>query len=158
MAGGVAPITAGHRWSRFGEDSDGIKAQKTIKITGLSWTFYGSSCPQLETIISDQLWQVFQEDYRQAAGLLRLHIHDCFVQGWDGSVLVDGFASGPIEKNAPPNLTLRPEGFTIIEDMRHRVHEACGPVVSCSDIVALAARDSVYVVCIITRTNNIMLI
>ncbi|KAK9110537.1 hypothetical protein Sjap_018597 [Stephania japonica] len=122
-----------------------IKAQTTIKITeGLSWTFYGSSCPQLETIISDQLSQVFQEDFRQAAGLLRLHFHDCFVQGCDGSVLLDGSASGPSEKNAPPNLTLRPEGFAIIEDLRRRVHEACGPVVSCTDIVALAARDSVY--------------
>ncbi|KAK9111180.1 hypothetical protein Scep_018699 [Stephania cephalantha] len=88
----------------------------------------------LETIISDQLWQVFQEDFRQAAGLLRLHFHDCFVQGCDGSVLLDGSASGPSEKNAPPNLTLRPEGFAIIEDLRRRVHKACGPVVSCSDI------------------------
>ncbi|KAK9134418.1 hypothetical protein Syun_013748 [Stephania yunnanensis] len=122
-----------------------IKAQTPINIIdGLSWTFYSSSCPQLETIIRDQLWQVFQEDYRQAAGLLRLHFHDCFVQGCDGSVLLDGSASGPSEKNAPPNLTLRPEGFVIIEDLRRRVHEACGPVVSCSDIVALAARDSVH--------------
>ncbi|KAK9134417.1 hypothetical protein Syun_013747 [Stephania yunnanensis] len=64
-------------------------------------------------------------------------------EGCDGSVLLDGSATGPSEKNAPPNLTLRPEAFAIIEDLRRRVHQACGPVVSCSDIVALAARDSV---------------
>ncbi|KAG4195437.1 hypothetical protein ERO13_A06G111202v2 [Gossypium hirsutum] len=62
--------------------------------------------------------------------------------GCDASVLLDGSASGPSEQDAPPNLTLR--GFEIINDLRARVHKECGRVVSCADIVALAARDSVY--------------
>ncbi|CAA0831157.1 Peroxidase 12 [Striga hermonthica] len=80
----------------------------------------------------------------QAVGLLRLHFRDCFIQGCDGSVLLEGSASGPGEQQAPSNLSLRAEAFRIIDDLRRRVPEECGRVVSCSDIVALAARDSVF--------------
>ncbi|KAF6157843.1 hypothetical protein GIB67_003743 [Kingdonia uniflora] len=112
-------------------------------VKGLSWTFYKSSCPKLETIVTEQLKKEFKKEIGQAAALLRIHFHDCFVQGCDGSVLLDGSASGPSEKDAPPNLTLRKEGFRIINDIRALVHKACGQVVSCSDITALAARDAV---------------
>lgn len=110
---------------------------------GLSYSFYASNCPKLESIVRNQLKQVFQKDIVQAAGLLRLHFHDCFVQGCDGSVLLDGSASGPSEQDAPPNLSLRKEAFKIINDLRALVHKACGRVVSCADITALAARDAV---------------
>ncbi|KNA10233.1 hypothetical protein SOVF_146350 [Spinacia oleracea] len=110
---------------------------------GLSYSFYSSNCPKLESIVRNHLKQVFQKDITQAAGLLRLHFHDCFVQGCDGSVLLDGSASGPSEQEAPPNLSLRKEAFKIINDLRGLVHKTCGRVVSCADITALAARDSV---------------
>lgn len=67
-------------------------------------------------------------------------------QGCDGSVLLDGSAGGPSEKSELPNLTLRKEAFKIINDLRDAVHKQCGRVVSCSDIVAIAARDSVVLV------------
>ena len=63
-------------------------------------------------------------------------------------MLLDGSASGPSEQDAPPNLTLRPEAFVIINELRELVHKKCGQVVSCSDIVALAARDSIALVCV----------
>ncbi|XP_047339125.1 peroxidase 12-like [Impatiens glandulifera] len=119
-------------------------AAATAAAPGLSWNFYDSSCPKLESIVRKQLTKVFKDDVGQAAGLLRLHFHDCFVQGCDGSVLLDGSAGGPSEKSAIPNLTLRKQAFKIIDDLRRRVHKDCGRIVSCSDIVALAARDSVY--------------
>ncbi|KAM7507924.1 hypothetical protein LguiA_018377 [Lonicera macranthoides] len=65
-------------------------------------------------------------------------------QGCDASVLLDGSARGPGEQEALPNLTLRPGAFRIIDDLRHRAQEECGRIVSCADIVALAARDAVY--------------
>lgn len=68
------------------------------------------------------------------------------MQGCDGSVLLDGSASGPSEKDAPPNLTLRPEAFVTINKIRELVHKKCGQIVSCSGIAALAARDSVALV------------
>ncbi|KAF9602896.1 hypothetical protein IFM89_032636 [Coptis chinensis] len=113
-------------------------------VGGLSWSFYKSNCPRVEKIVRDELKKAFKKDIGLAAGLLRIHFHDCFVQGCDGSVLLDGSASGPSEKNAPPNLTLRPGAFKIINDIRERIHKACGQVVSCSDITALAARDAVF--------------
>ncbi|OIT05558.1 peroxidase 12 [Nicotiana attenuata] len=57
------------------------EAQGTQPIVkGLSWTFYDSICPNAESIIRSRLRQVFWQDIGQAAGLLRLHFHDCFVQ------------------------------------------------------------------------------
>ncbi|KAE8714288.1 Peroxidase 12 [Hibiscus syriacus] len=113
-------------------------------VSGLSWTFYQNTCPILEFIIRDYLISVFTNDIGQAAGLLRLHFHDCFVQGCDASVLLDGSASGPGEQQAPPNLSLRARAFEIINELRNRIENACGRIVSCADILALAARDSVY--------------
>lgn len=49
-------------------------------VPGLSWTYYDVSCPNLEAIVRGQLKKVFKNDIGQAAGLLRLHFHDCFVQ------------------------------------------------------------------------------
>ncbi|XP_074284338.1 peroxidase 12-like [Silene latifolia] len=113
-------------------------------VKGLSYNFYSSSCPKLEAIVRGHLAKVFKQDITQSAGLLRLHFHDCFVQGCDGSVLLDGSASGPSEQNAPPNLSLRPQAFQIINDLRALVQRTCGRTVSCADLTALAARDSVY--------------
>lgn len=57
------------------------EAQPSVPLVkGLSWAFYESKCPKLESIVRKQLKKVFKEDIGQAAGLLRLHFHDCFVQ------------------------------------------------------------------------------
>ncbi|KAK9072152.1 hypothetical protein SSX86_008584 [Deinandra increscens subsp. villosa] len=122
----------------------GLEPQKQPLVEGLSWNFYESRCPKLESIIRKQMEKVIKKDVGLAAALLRVHFHDCFVQGCDGSVLLDGSASGPVdsEKTAPPNLSLR--GFDVIEDLRRRVHKQCGAgSVSCSDIATIVARDSV---------------
>lgn len=68
------------------------------------------------------------------------------MQGCDASVLLDGSASGPSEKDQLPNLTLRPEAFKAINDLRALIDKQCGSVVSCADLLALAARDSVSLV------------
>ncbi|CAL9110692.1 unnamed protein product [Musa textilis] len=112
--------------------------------TGLSFDFYKFTCPKVEPLVRNFLAQLFKKDVGLAAALLRVHFHDCFVQGCDGSILLDGSAGGPSEKNAPPNLTLRPAAFKAINDLQTLISKACGQVVSCSDISALAARDSVF--------------
>ncbi|KAE8786601.1 Peroxidase 12 [Hordeum vulgare] len=111
---------------------------------GLSFDFYKRSCPRAESIVRHFVRDAVRKDVGLAAGILRLHFHDCFVQGCDASVLLDGSATGPGEQQAPPNLTLRPSAFKAINDIRDRLERECrGAVVSCSDILALAARDSV---------------
>nr|KYP48402.1 Cationic peroxidase 1 [Cajanus cajan] len=77
------------------------------------------------------------------ASLLRLHFHDCFVNGCDGSVLLDSTSSIDSEKNARANFQSA-RGFEVVDKIKEAVDEACGkPVVSCADILAVAARDSV---------------
>jgi peroxidase len=74
-----------------------------------------------------------------------MHFHDCFVEGCNGSVLLDPTTSNPKpEKTAFPNLTLR--GFEVIAKAKKKLEAACPGIVSCNDIVAFAARDSVQVV------------
>lgn len=61
-------------------------------------------------------------------------------------MLLDGTASDPSEQQAPPNLSLRAAAFQIIDELRELVDEECGTVVSCADIVTIAARDSIHLV------------
>lgn len=49
-------------------------------VRGLSYTFYSKTCPTLKSIVRTELKKVFKNDIAQAAGLLRIHFHDCFVQ------------------------------------------------------------------------------
>jgi peroxidase len=103
--------------------------------------FYSSTCPKAESIVKSTVASHVNSDSSLAAGLLRMHFHDCFVQGCDGSVLITGSGT---EKTALPNLGLR--GFEVIDDAKTKLETACPGVVSCADIVALAARDSVVLV------------
>jgi peroxidase len=111
---------------------------------GLSFEFYKAKCPQAESIVFNFLRGAIRKDVGLAAALLRIHFHDCFVQGCDGSVLLDKTGGTDSEKIAPPNVTLRPTAFKAINDLRRLLAKACGAVVSCADIAALAARDSVH--------------
>ncbi|XP_048592882.1 peroxidase 62-like isoform X2 [Brassica napus] len=100
--------------------------------------FYSTTCPDAETIVRTTVTSHFGSDPKIAPGLLRMHFHDCFVQGCDGSVLI----SGPnTERTAGANLNLR--GFEVIDDAKTQLEAACPGVVSCADILTLAARDSI---------------
>ncbi|KAI8531566.1 hypothetical protein RHMOL_Rhmol11G0146600 [Rhododendron molle] len=48
-------------------------------VKGLSLNFYEYECPDVEYIVRKHLKKVFKEDIGQAAGLLRIQFHDCFV-------------------------------------------------------------------------------
>ncbi|XP_068649101.1 peroxidase 43-like [Aristolochia californica] len=100
--------------------------------------FYSSTCPNAEDIIISVVSDAVQRDPTIAAALLRLHYHDCFVRGCDGSVLI---RRPQAEMESPNHAGLR--GFQMIEDAKTQLETECPGTVSCADIVALAARDSI---------------
>nr|XP_023880350.1 peroxidase 59-like isoform X2 [Quercus suber] len=102
---------------------------------------YDKTCPNLQNIVRNEVQKAFNKENRMAASLLRLHFHDCFVNGCDGSVLLD--VSGG-EKFALSNLN-SVRGFEVVDHIKSTVESACPGVVSCADILALVARDSVVI-------------
>ncbi|KAL5214607.1 hypothetical protein ABZP36_003759 [Zizania latifolia] len=108
----------------------------------LSVDFHAVSCPQLESIVRSSVQAALQREIALAAGLLRIFFHDCFPQGCDASVYLNGTNS---ELQQGPNLSLQPRALKLVDDIRAKVHAACGPIVSCADISALATRDVVVV-------------
>ncbi|XAR68736.1 Peroxidase [Bertholletia excelsa] len=118
-----------------------------LAVTGFSASlnpyYYDKVCPEALPTIQKVVEAAVQQERRMGASLLRLHFHDCFVNGCDGSVLLDPTSTIDSEKNALPNLNSA-RGFNVIDDIKAAVDKACGrPVVSCADILAVAARDSV---------------
>ncbi|KAL5197183.1 hypothetical protein ABZP36_000695 [Zizania latifolia] len=131
----------------------------------LSTTFYDTSCPNALPTIKSAVTAAVNNEARMGASLLRLHFHDCFVhaiglsellastghglvtdlltqQGCDASVLLADTATFTGEQNAPPNKnSLR--GFNVIEGIKTQLEGMCKQTVSCADILAVAARDSV---------------
>ncbi|KAK1320602.1 Cationic peroxidase 1 [Acorus calamus] len=104
---------------------------------------YDAICPQALPTIRSIVERVIEREPRMGASLLRLHFHDCFVNGCDGSVLLDDTETFTGEKTAGPNIN-SVRGFEVIDEIKDAVNQAClGNIVSCADIIAVAARDSV---------------
>jgi len=102
------------------------------------------TCPEAEAIVFAGVQRAVAREARMAASLLRLHFHDCFVNGCDASVLLDDTSTFEGEKTAAPNLnSIR--GFEVIDAIKEELEAACPENVSCADILAMAARDSVVI-------------
>lgn len=64
------------------------------------------------------------------------------MQGCDASILLDDTRTFTGEKTAVPNKN-SVRGFEVIDAIKSKVETKCKGVVSCADILALAARDAV---------------
>ncbi|KAK8547985.1 hypothetical protein V6N13_055174 [Hibiscus sabdariffa] len=124
--------------------SDVSNANRLSHANSLRYDYYKETCPQLNKIVKDFITDINRINPALGAQLIRLQFHDCFVRGCDGSVLLDTVNNGSkAEKEAGPNRSLR--GFEVIDDIKGVVERVCPNVVSCADILALAARDAVSV-------------
>ncbi|WZY98620.1 peroxidase 34-like isoform X1 [Brassica rapa] len=108
----------------------------------LTPTFYDTSCPNVTNIVRDTIVDELRSDPRIAASILRLHFHDCFVNGCDASILLDNSTSFRTEKDAGGE-TKSARGFPVIDTMKAAVESACPSTVSCADMLTIAAQQSV---------------
>ncbi|XP_021889861.1 peroxidase 47-like [Carica papaya] len=83
----------------------------------LNMNYYIMTCPFAEAIVRNTVNRALQADPTLAASLIRMHFHDCFIQ-----------------------VSLSPS----INNAKEQLEEQCPGVVSCADIVAMAARDAVF--------------
>ncbi|EOA21047.1 hypothetical protein CARUB_v10001386mg [Capsella rubella] len=111
----------------------------------LSENYYSSTCPNVESIVQQAVATKFQQTPTTAPATLRIFFHDCFVEGCDGSVLIAS-ENEDAEKDAPDNKSLAGDGFDTVIKAKAAVEAQCPGVVSCADILALAARDVVVLV------------
>ncbi|KAK1273363.1 Peroxidase 64 [Acorus gramineus] len=107
----------------------------------LSVNYYKKTCPKAEAAITESVKLAMANDNTVPAALLRMHFHDCFVRGCDASVLLNSTKKHTAEKDGPPNISLH--AFYVIDNAKKAVEGLCPGVVSCADILALAARDAV---------------
>ncbi|XP_072975820.1 peroxidase RIP1-like [Typha angustifolia] len=118
-------------------------SMSTSGFSQLTPDFYDDVCPQALATIQLMVEAAIVQEPRMGASLVRLHFHDCFVNGCDGSILLDDTPTMTGEKMAGPNNN-SVRGFDVIDHIKTAVNVAClGNVVSCADILAVAARDSI---------------
>ncbi|KAL4650261.1 hypothetical protein ACB092_01G074800 [Castanea dentata] len=110
-------------------------------VNALSLNYYDKTCPHLESTVTSAVKNGIVNDKTVPAALLRMHFHDCFIRGCDASVLLESKGNQKAEKDGPPNISLH--AFYVIDNAKKAVEELCPGVVSCADILALAARDAV---------------
>ncbi|KAF0934010.1 hypothetical protein E2562_021066 [Oryza meyeriana var. granulata] len=112
----------------------------------LSPGFYSTSCPTVHGVVRQAMSQAVMNDTSAGPAVLRLFYHDCFVGGCDASVLLDDTPTAPGEKGVGPNAVGSTAVFGLVDSIKTQVEAACPATVSCADILALAARDSVNLV------------
>ncbi|KAL0424195.1 UNVERIFIED_CONTAM: Peroxidase 51 [Sesamum radiatum] len=105
--------------------------------------FYSSSCPNVEGIVRQVVLTKINQTFVTVPATLRLFFHDCFVEGCDASVVIAS-PNNDAEKDAPDNLSLAGDGFDTVVKAKQAVEAQCPGIVSCADILAIAARDVVF--------------
>ncbi|KAJ0110729.1 hypothetical protein Patl1_03046 [Pistacia atlantica] len=108
----------------------------------LAENFYISTCPNVESIVNQAVSIKFSQTFVTIPATLRLFFHDCFVEGCDASVLIQS-ANNDAEKDAADNLSLAGDGFDTVIKAKQAVEAVCPGIVSCADILTIAARDVV---------------
>ncbi|CAN8328544.1 unnamed protein product [Cochlearia groenlandica] len=103
--------------------------------------FYGNTCPKAESIVREEMRKAMLKEARSVASIMRLQFHDCFVNGCDGSVLLDDTPTMLGEKLSLSNIgSLR--SFEVVDNIKSALEKACPATVSCADIIIMASREA----------------
>ncbi|KAJ6689751.1 hypothetical protein OIU85_006099 [Salix viminalis] len=86
----------------------------------LTLDHYAPTCPSVFEIVKKEMECEVRSDPRNAALIVRLHFHDCFVQGCDGSVLLDDTITLQGEKKASASINSL-GGFQIIDRIKSKI-------------------------------------
>ncbi|PKA49106.1 Peroxidase 17 [Apostasia shenzhenica] len=109
--------------------------------------FYAQSCPDAELLARDAVRRAMARDARSAASVMRLQSPVVmgklnWAQGCDASLLLDDTPTMLGEKLSLSNInSLR--SFDVIDEAKEAVERVCPGIVSCADIIVMAARDAV---------------
>ncbi|KAI6689507.1 hypothetical protein NL676_026335 [Syzygium grande] len=104
--------------------------------------FYSESCPSAESIVHAVVKEAVLSVPRNAPLLLRIHFHDCFVEGCDGSILIDNGNSSERCTVAHAGVG----GFEIIEAAKARLESTC-PGSSLAPILWLWLLEMLFTCC-----------
>lgn len=122
---------------------------------GLALDFYARTCPAVDQIVANVTAAQYRDFPAAGPAVLRLFHHDCFVEGCDASILIAPTADAAAPARPPPprverdmeeNRNLPQEAFDTVELAKAAVESKCPGIVSCADVLALAARDYVQLV------------
>ncbi|KAJ1419242.1 Plant peroxidase [Sesbania bispinosa] len=91
----------------------------TTGISQLSPNYYDYTCPNALSTIKRVVESAVWKEPRMGASLLRLHFHDCFVNGCDGSLLLDSTSSIDSEKLSNANKQSA-RGFEVVDEIKRR--------------------------------------
>nr|GLL30649.1 uncharacterized protein LOC109191240 [Ipomoea trifida] len=89
--------------------------------TPLALNFYEKTCPNVRDIVQNIAWKHTSDNPGLASKFLRMHFHDCFVRGCDGSILLDSTLTNKAEKDVIPNLSLA--GYDVIDKVKIALEE-----------------------------------
>ncbi|KAJ8769593.1 hypothetical protein K2173_005196 [Erythroxylum novogranatense] len=104
--------------------------------------FYKETCPDAESIVRNVMRKNMIKEPRSVSSVMRFQFHDCFVNGCDGSLLLDDTPTQKGEKQGLSNVnSLR--SFEVVDEVKAELEKACPGIVSCADIIIMAARDAV---------------
>lgn len=120
----------------------GISGDRSAVLGQLSPDFYRFSCPNVDQIVFETLRTLSARSNVVAPSILRLFFHDCFIQGCDASIMISSTPFNRAERDLAEN-NIGQTAFDTISEIKKEVERACPGVVSCADIIALAAKDAV---------------
>jgi hypothetical protein len=115
----------------------------------LQFDFYATSCPEAPAIVSTMVMNATSYDFTVAPQLLRMFFHDCIVQGCDASLLLNStllYTNSPLYAEKDFQKNDRFDKFSFVDLIKQELESVCPGVVSCADILAMAAVSAIAAV------------